>query len=452
MDDLVPAFFVMLVGTLLAVLQASRFARWESTLLLSSFAAHLVSVFVQIRLTLSLYGGGDMFGYAWRGEGVAAVLRADFARFGPEVIKILFHGMGVVPVEVVSPGSTTGAMDALAGLLSFITGGSIYTLCAIVTVGAYFGQVALYRAFAKSFPESVHSRLFWASMLIPSVVFWSSGFLKEAVIMVGLGYFVLGLTGIRVTPGRSLLQLFAGALIIGLFKGYVLPPLVLASSAWFYVSSATGARWRLRPVHLVLGAVVAIGGIVVLGRIFPEYALDNLAEQAANSQEIGQNVRGASSYSIGDPTQTSLSGQLMFTPIALATSLYRPALFDVTSAQVAINALETSAILLLTIFALVRRGPLKIWTVLLESPMLVFCLVFIVTFGIPVGLTTTNLGALSRYRMPLVPFLWSLALVLGSKHYASSPAFLPRRPKSPLVAPKKALRSPVTSTRSRATT
>jgi hypothetical protein len=38
---------------------------------------------------------------------------------------------------------------------------------------------------------------------------------------------------------------------------------------------------------------------------------------------------------------------------------------------------------------------------------------FVVGLGIGVGLTTTNLGTLSRYRMPLVPFFGLLLMALA---------------------------------------
>jgi hypothetical protein len=191
MDDLVPAFFVMLVGALLATLQAARFSRWESVVLVMSFAAHVFSAFVQIWFTKGLYGGGDLFGYTWSGETIAAVLRADFPRFGPEVLRLLFHQVAVLPVEGFGGGSSTGAMQALAGFLTYFTSGSTYTLCLIVAVAAHFGTVALYQAFSASFPEMLHRRLAFASMLVPSLVFWSSALLIEAVAMAGLGYLML---------------------------------------------------------------------------------------------------------------------------------------------------------------------------------------------------------------------------------------------------------------------
>jgi hypothetical protein len=49
---------------------------------------------------------------------------------------------------------------------------------------------------------------------------------------------------------------------------------------------------------------------------------------------------------------------------------------------------------------------------LFRSPFLVSSVVFILVFGVGVGLATRNLGSLSRYRMPMMPFYATTLLVL----------------------------------------
>ena len=57
----------------------------------------------------------------------------------------------------------------------------------------------------------------------------------------------------------------------------------------------------------------------------------------------------------------------------------------------------------------------------MDDPFLVFCTVFVIAFGIAVGLTSTNLGTLSRYRSPILPFFAVLLLVLDGARRARSP-------------------------------
>ena len=53
-----------------------------------------------------------------------------------------------------------------------------------------------------------------------------------------------------------------------------------------------------------------------------------------------------------------------------------------------------------------------------SSPLraaLTFCAVFVLTFAVAVGLSTLNLGTLSRYRIPMMPFFTVLLFVLGQQ-------------------------------------
>jgi len=310
----------------------------------------------------------------------------------------------------------------------------------LLGVSAFFAKLCVYEVFRQTYPKPLHRRLLLANMLVPSVVFWSSGLLKEAVAIVGLGPVMLGLH--RMLRGRWLsgfVLLAVGATIIGLVKAYILFAFVVAAGAWIYVDRAwKGSGLRIRPLHLLIGLGVAVGGLVLLGRLFPQYALEALAEQAAYHQDIGQRVRGGSTYTLlGDASEASVAVQLLYAPLALFTSLFRPLIFEGTNPQLFVNALETTALLLATGWVLWKVRLRVIYATIVQSPLAVFALVFVVTFGVAVGLTSTNLGTLSRYRVPLVPFFASLLMVLLSKQEGRppEPGPLPRARSGRLPAP-----------------
>jgi hypothetical protein len=413
MSDLLPALLVLITGGAIAALVSSRFPAKESRLILASYPAHLLAALVQIWFAVRVYGYGDLLGYTGMGEVLASAMRVDVSQYGPEALKMLFHQEAAVPGDLPGIGSSTGSMTALSGILQYLTGGSTYTVNFIVATGAYFGQVALYKAFRNTFPAEFHRTLLVAALLIPSEVYWCSALLKEGVATLGLGCAVLGLE--RILHGaraKGLPLLGGGILVLGLFKAYIVVAFAISSGAWLYFRLRGRQTGLPNPIHLVLASILALGGNAMLVRVFPTYSIDNLAEQAAYYQHIGQEITGGSTYVIGDPTQTTLGGQLVYAPIALITSLFRPFLFEARSPQVFVNAIETTVILVFTVRLFVRRPLARIWELFGAYPLLAFCAVFVVVFGIGIGLTTTNMGTLSRYRMPLVPFLWGFVLVV----------------------------------------
>jgi hypothetical protein len=77
----------------------------------------------------------------------------------------------------------------------------------------------------------------------------------------------------------------------------------------------------------------------------------------------------------------------------------------------AVNALETTAITLVVIQN-IRRGQLAGFVATArESPIMAFSLIFTLLVGVGVGLATTNLGTLTRYRMPMMAFYAAFLVV-----------------------------------------
>jgi branched-subunit amino acid transport protein len=174
-----------------------------------------------------------------------------------------------------------------------------------------------------------------------------------------------------------------------------------------------------------VAAVLGVGGIVVLGQYFPEYALDNFTARTGELQQLGR--RDGSAYTLSDETPTTVVGQLAYAPAALLTSLFRPVLFEVHNLLTLANAVEMTVLTFLFARILFTRNLGKVRRQIEDNPLLVFCVVFVIAFGIAVGLASSNLGTLSRYRCPLLPFFVVLLLVLGKPLRAPSPASIRRR-------------------------
>jgi hypothetical protein len=246
-------------------------------------------------------------------------------------------------------------------------------------------------------------------------VFWSSGLIKEAVAVAGFGWALFGLH-LWIREGRpvvGLVLMAVGVAPIWLIKPYILFPVVLAGGAWYYwARSVKRGRVRVRPIYLTIASMLGLGGIVLLSQYFPEFAPETFSDRTQELQQIGRGLRGGSNYVLGSEIPTSLSGQLMYAPMALLASLFRPAIFEVRNLLMLVNALETMVLTLLFARIALTRNLGRVRSQILDEPFLVFCIVFVVAFGIAVGLTSANLGTLSRYRSPILPFFAIVLFVL----------------------------------------
>jgi hypothetical protein len=428
MNDFFPILLVIAAGAVLVAAFSAGLSRRERKWVTVSFFIHVGFACAQVPLTLSFYGGGDMFLYFSYGEILARMMERDPLHVIPEVTALLLHNRPHLPLGIIGAGSGTGTMSALAAWTFYLLGPSKYAASIAFAMLSLCGKIAIYRVFRANVDPAFRWPVAIAAFFVPSFVFWSSGLIKEAVVVAGFGWSLFGLhlwiREARPVPGWALMM--GGTILMLLIKPYILFPLVLAGGSWYYwARSLKRGRVRVRPTYFAVAAVLGVGGVVLLGHYFPEYALDNFTARTSELQQLGrgyQGLRGGSHFTLSGEIPTTFVGQLAYAPAALLTSLFRPVLFEVHNPLMLANAVETTALTLLFARILFTRNLRNVRRQIADDPFLVFCFVFVVAFGIAVGLASSNLGTLSRYRCLLLPFFVVLLLVLGKPLPARSPA------------------------------
>jgi hypothetical protein len=387
---------------------------------LGALLAHVFAGVGQVLVVKGVYGGGDMMAYYRAGSLLAELVRASPLDASWSLMEVILQ-KGEVPLPVPITTGPTGAMMAITGFLMVAVNDSLYAGCILLGSLAFFGKLALYRVFRAELPRSTHGGVLIATLYIPSAVFWSSGILKESLAVTGLCLAVYGGYGLanrrRIASGALLLA--AGLVLAGVVKPYTLVPFGAAAGLWLYLDGARPAeRRRYRRVRvsgLFSGIVIAAGLVFGVGKVFPRFDPANFAEEASHMQSLVSVTHGGSDYQLGAAEQRSASGQIALLPLALATALFRPVIFEAANPQIAATALEMLVVAALWLTALFRTGPLKAVRVIWGSPVLAFCAVYVLGFAVGVGLGSTNLGSLSRYRIPIMPFYVVLLAVLSSR-------------------------------------
>jgi hypothetical protein len=438
MNELLPVLLVTVAGAVLVALCSAGFSRRERKWVTATFFMHVGFACAQVPIVLSFYGSSDMFLYFSYGEILARMMERDELHVIPEVTALLLHGSPRLPLTIIGAGSSTGSMSALAAWSFYLLGPSKYATCIAFAMLSLCGKLAMYRVFRANVAPTFRWPVAIATLFVPSFVFWSSGLIKEAVAVAGFGWALYGIH-LAISEGRGVpawLLMGFGAVPILLIKPYIMFPLVLAGGSWYYwARSLKRGRLRIRPAALAVAAGLGLGGIVLLGQHFPEYAPETFSVHSYELQQIGRGLRGGSNYALSAEMPTTLTAQLVYAPAALLTSLFRPLIFEARGLLMLANALETTVLTLLFARILFMRNLGSVRRQIMDDPFLVFCVVFVISFGIAVGLTSTNLGTLSRYRSPILPFFATLLFVLQRPRRALSPAKDVRRgPQSVLGA------------------
>jgi hypothetical protein len=214
-----------------------------------------------------------------------------------------------------------------------------------------------------------------------------------------------------------------------MIKPYTLFAYIVGVGAFIYAHFA----WRSGPIRirvgsLVLAAAISVGGLAVMGSVFPEFGAGRVAETIAANQEGWGSMEGGSNIELGSGEAMTITQQLRFAPIALVNALFRPAIFEARNGPMLGAAVETT-LLAIGVLSLLRTRVRKIARdSIIRSPLLVFSLVFGGVFAVAVGLGTSNLGSLSRYRVPMMPFLVTIVLVLRHRARQEARARAPMLP------------------------
>lgn len=444
LDEVVATMAVLVLGVVGLAALLRRLDGGDKRIVVVAFIGHVVAVFLQIFIIEYVYGGGDLEGYYRSGVELANALRTDFEFIFPEAVRFFFHETDTnIPFLVFGGAGPTGSLTVIAAFLFYVLGDSLYAASMVVALAAFFGKVALTLAMTINQPQSIRRQIFIGTMLLPSVVFWSSTIAKEAVIIAFFGAALLLLRPLIAGEFRPLrLALGAACLVpVVLIKPYVLLPFSLAFGAWLY-SERAGRRGQvvsIRPASALAAGAVAFLIFLIVGRISPQFAVENIAKSTATSQVAGTRVEGGSNYQLrevgeGEPERQSVQSQVLLAPLALPTALYRPFFFEVRNPMMFLNALETTVLLFLTVRLLIRGGFNRVRQAVMSSPLLIFCLVFTIVMGTAVGLASTNLGSLSRYRMPFMPFFVALVLILDGMFRDFRSGAPVRAPQTPNLA------------------
>ncbi len=414
------ALLPMTLAAPVFALWARRFPPAERRVFAWVLAAHVLAAAAIVIVTRDVYGYGDMLKYHRTGVLIAGYVRADGSYFA-DVVQLIFHRESAFGF-VDGAGTTTGTLHGISAILALLLFDSLPAACVAVALASASAKLALYSTFRERVHPTQRFRLAIALALIPSFVFWSSGLLKEGVAVAGLGWLVwavapwVGLRARAFSPRRFLVMTPA-ALAVALTKPYLLFPFALAAAAsWYVARRRSSGLAALSPVRLTLAVIGAVGLMMALSALFPRYAADNVVEQASTLRELGATHSGGSTFQPVQLGGGGLFSHLVFAPLALVNVLFRPFLFEVRNPLMLVSSVEVTAVLVLCVRALRRGGVRRTISTVFSEPVMAFCSVYVVVLGTAVGLATTNMGTLTRYRSPMMPFLGLLLFGLAFVH------------------------------------
>jgi hypothetical protein len=149
-----------------------------------------------------------------------------------------------------------------------------------------------------------------------------------------------------------------------------------------------------------------------LGSSLGVYSVETILERAVVVQkDLKSSYYGGNSFDIGD-FDASIGSVIGKAPLAINAALFRPYLWEVRNPLMLLSGLESTYIFVLTLGLMLRLKFTGFFKLIWENPLLLFAVLFSLFFAFSVGLSTPNFGALSRLKIPSIPFFVASLFVL----------------------------------------
>jgi hypothetical protein len=275
---------------------------------------------------------------------------------------------------------------------------------------------ALYKEFA------------YCILFLPSIVFWASGVMKDTLVLAFMGVFLYNLDEVFIKKNLNPFNIFLLAFSFYVFataKAYVafaLIPSLLLWVIWDWKERFKNPVLKtiFTPIFIGVAIPALAGAIVYLGKSFDRFSVDNVFDEAIKFQDYhgssSLSESGAagwgSSYTLGNFDGSASGALKMFFP-AVNVALFRPYPWEAKKPQVMLAAMESLFLLLFTFRIFWRIGFFGFFRVLFTRPYAMGAFSFAIIFAFAVGFTSYNFGALSRYRIPLLPFFMSALFIMN---------------------------------------
>lgn len=284
-------------------------------------------------------------------------------------------------------------------LLHFISFGSYLAHLILMSFFAFLGLMALYKSTILLFPNMQ----WWAILpifIIPSTIFWSSGNIKEPILIFAMGFSILYFVKLITKFNYKKLTGFTLFMLLLFFiKSYIfflLLPLML--------SYLLQQKFHFKKVWLTYFGVyfvLILSGLLV-GYIFPAYSFTYLIyDKNSCFIDMTQTFGAGSGFDIPE-LEDNVFSLIIHTPLALFNSLTRPFIWEADIWTKLLAALENIVVLLSIIYLLFKVK----YREMLKSSNFWFYFLFAISLLILSGLVTSNMGALVRYKSPALPFIF----------------------------------------------
>ncbi|RNI38864.1 hypothetical protein EFY79_04165 [Hanamia caeni] len=307
-------------------------------------------------------------------------------------------------------------------IFSFFCFGSFAVISLFFAALAFSGLWKLYLFFYEQLPR-LHKQFAISILYFPTLAFWSAGLLKDSLCIAALGWLTYGLYNLlykKKSVFKNVLIIFISAYFLTIIKVYILLAYVPFFILFIILKNLQHIKFKLfrylvAPLLIGLSMYAFTQTLTAYNDDLGAYAVEDLTSSISNLNRVIESRTGredaASNFSLGSEFDGSFRGLIKIAPVAVSTTFFRPFIWEAHKISQLMAALESLLLMFFTLYILLKAGLLRFIKWIFKDPLLMYCFLFSVIFGLFVGASTLNFGTLVRYKIPCLPF-FSISLFL----------------------------------------
>ena len=307
-------------------------------------------------------------------------------------------------------------MGKIVSIFSFFAFNSQIVISLFFAIFSFSGLWKLFQTIISIYPKwQMH--LGYSIFYVPSVFFFGSCLMKDSITLGALGWFFFSVFNLLISRRKGILKnsiiIICSTYLLMVLKAYIILCFLIALLIWLAIYYNKRVKNKfvqvvLFPVLFLLIAFIGGNGIVIIANSTEKYKLDVLKSTAQGYQSYHSSLTGddggTSVYSLGEVSYTPM-GILSKFPESINVTFFRPYLWEAHSFLMIPSAIESSILLVLTVYIIFIKVRFRRFLgILIKNEFALLCFIFALSLGFAVGFTSYNFGALVRYKIPALLF------------------------------------------------